>query len=205
MIMKKLAAIFLLLLSPVLALGQTYNSASQQLVTITGVIPTYAAAGSFTPATGVMFAICGSSSRLVVLRSLQLSGTATSASSIVVNLLKTSTQPSAGTAITGTSNDTQDPASTGSAQFYTATPTAGTAIGTLSAFTMGLPPPSGITGLQVPTFLQNPQGQKPIILRGVNQCVELQTSSAIPSGTSLQVSVGWTEEKSFPPYPAIGQ
>jgi len=181
--------------------AQRVNSAGQQLVSITGIIPTYAASGTFAATTGVLFSICGSATKTVVLRSLQISGTATSVGTLVLNIIKTSSAPTGGTSIsiTPTAFDTNSSAATATATAYTAAPTAGMAIGTVGAFAQIFPAPTTGGGAnQIPGPIVVPQGSQPIILRGTSQCAELQTSSSALTGASLSVSLVWTEESYFP-------
>lgn len=176
------------------------NSAGQQMVSITGVLPTYAASSTFAATTGVLFSLCGSNSSVVVVRAFQISGTAGSIGTQVLNLVKTSTTPTGGTSatVTPTPFDSNNAASTSSAKSYTAAPTAGTAIGTIEAFSFTFPTATGgnaSTG--IPPLQTVPQGSQPVVLRGANQCVEIQTSSASVSAT-LSVTATWTEEAYFP-------
>lgn len=210
--MKRLLAFLLAFLAsvagaqvnPLAIVSPRYNSANQQLVTITGVIATYGVGGTFVPASGVLFAVCGSATKTVVLRSLQISGTATTVGTLVMNLIKTSTAPTGGTPVSvpATSYDSNDAAPTATATAYTAAPTAGTAIGTFAAFSESfLTAGGGQATSQVPGVITVPQGSKPIILRGTGQCVELSTPSVALSGGSISVSASWTEEPFFPTSP----
>ena len=178
------------------------NSVGQTLVSTTGIIPTYSAAGTFAATTGVLFYVCGSSTATVVLRSLQISGTGSSVGTQVMNLIKTSTAPSGGTpvSITPTPFDSNNAAATATAAAYTAAPTGGTSVGNVGTFSFTFPTPTGTNGAGgiIPPLIVTPQGSQPLILRGATQCVELQTSSSAVSGESLSVTATWTEESFFP-------
>ena len=173
------------------------NAGGAEINDPSGVEASYAAAASFTPAAGVLAAVCGSATKIVALRGLIISGTASTAGTLVINLIKTSTAPSAGTAITPVPEDSNDAASTASAAYYTSAPTAGTPIGTMDSFSVGFPTPTAV-GLQIPATIAPPPSRKPIILRGTGQCLEVQTSSSALTGGSMQTTVTWTESATYP-------
>jgi len=184
--------------------GSSYkiNSAGQQLVSITGIIPTYSAAGMFGATTGVLFDICGSATKTVVIRAVQISGTASTLGTLNLNFIKTSTAPTGGTggSITPVPADSNNAAATASVMAYTATPTPGTPVGTFLSFSQTFPTPTtGGAANVIPAPTSVPQGAQPIVLRGTSQCAELQTSSSALTGMSMSVSVVWTEEAFFPP------
>ena len=173
------------------------NAAGAQLTDATSIEPSYAATASFAATTGVLGAICGSSSKVVIVRSVLAGGTATSAGSQIMNLLKTSTAPSAGTAVTPVPVDSNDAAGTALVEYYTSAPTPGTSIGSVATFSMGFPPPASL-GIQLPSLLYPAPGRKPVILRGPSQCLEFQTSSSALTGEMMQISIDWTEEPTAP-------
>jgi hypothetical protein len=173
------------------------NASAVPLNDTTGVEPSYSAAASFSATTGVMFAVCGSATKVVELRSLLLGGTATTAGSQIINLVKTSTAPGAGTAITPTAMDTLSATATATAQYYTSAPAAGTAIGPIDIFQMGFPVATSL-GIQLPSLLVPAAGRQPIVLRGTGQCIEVQTNSSALTGELMQVTITWTEGTTAP-------
>jgi len=203
-----LAAIYAFMAAPIAEAQVSYgsagrvNSVGQTLVSTTGIIPSYAAAGTFAATTGVLFVICGSDTATVVLRSLQISGTGSSVGTQVMNILRTSSAPTGGTAVVVTPGalDSNNAASTATAKAYTAAPTGGTAVASLGAFSFTFPTPTGGNGAGgiIPPLIITPQGSQPFILRGSTQCAELQTSSTAVAGESLSVTATWTEEAYFP-------
>jgi hypothetical protein len=174
------------------------NFAGSPLADNTSILPSYASSASFAATTGVLFAACGSATKVLVIRSLLIGGTATTAGFQVMNLIKTSTDPSAGTAVTPTPADANDAAATGTASYYTSAPTAGTPVGTSDVFPLGFPATAAIAGTQLFATLTPAPGRKPIILRGTSQCLEVQTSSAALTGESLQITLTWTEGTTAP-------
>ena len=172
--------------------GAARNSAGALYISTAGLLPTYSAAASFTPASGVLSQVCGSATKTVHLKQIIIAGTASSAGTLVLNVIKKSTAPSGGTgtAVTPVSVDDVDAASGASFKYYTAAPTAGTAIGTVASFSLGFPTTAGY---QIPAIFQDASNTKPLTLRGAAECAELQTSSSALTGGNIQVTVTWTE------------
>ena len=153
---------------------------------------TFSAAASFAPPVGVLFAICGSATKVIHLIGVNFSGTDTTSSTITVSMLRTSTAPSAGTVLPNVSWDTNNSAPTATVQYYTAAPTPGTSLGALRVFDLSLPSGTTATGTQGAITVQPSPFGSPVALRGTNQCVEFYTASST-TGVTIQVSQIWYE------------
>lgn len=179
--------------------NQPVNAANVPYVSTEGIQPSYAASASFAGTTGVLFAVCGSSTQIVAVRGISITGTAGQIGTLILQVVKTSTAPSAGTAVTRVPLDSSTAAATATVYDYTTAPTAGTAIGSTYQFTQFFPTVSGgNANNQSPRVLTPEPGLRPMILRGTSQCMELYTASAALTSPSLQVSVSWTESATFP-------
>lgn len=184
------------LLAPAGAMAQTPSYQSPPLQRAT-----YAASfvGLSVPQTAAMDAVCltGSSTRIIRVKHVEVSGTDATAQIANVVLVKRSTANSGGTSTTATVAplDSANSAATAVLRGYTAAPTSGTSVGTVKAGTLVLNAATGTTsGLQGWVF--NPQTlTQEVVLRGVAQqaCVNIP-AALTTAGASLNVSVMWTEQ-----------
>lgn len=163
-----------------------------------GTKATYSAATiAFTPvATATDFeCIIGSGTKTVRVLRLQISGIASSATSVDVQLIKRSTANSGSTpvALTAVPNDSNDASATATVNTYTSSnPTTGTAVGTVRGAKLNLGA-TGAAGAIVWDFTRN--NDQGIVLRGTSQSLCFNwNGAAVPSGTSLDFDNEWSEE-----------
>lgn len=170
------------------------------------VVPTYHAVGvaiAVGTAPTDVACITGSATKVIRLKKVRLSGTASTAINISVYLTKHIVADTGGTPATGTAlptaypMDSTNPAATATLQAYTANPTVADAASTVTnSATLFLPVTSTASGQNAVIFDWGSGGiaiQGPI-LRGVAQqvCVNLNGVTA-PSSGLLNVQWVWTE------------
>jgi hypothetical protein len=139
----------------------------------------------------------GSATKLVKVRQLIVTGTATAASNILMNLIRRSTAATAGTPTiqTQAKRDTNDPAATSVLTTFAANPApVGTLVSTVDGARLNIAPAAngGIDRLILVYSWLNDKG---IVLRGVNDflCLNL-TGAAWPSGGAIDFQLTVTEE-----------
>jgi hypothetical protein len=140
------------------------------------------------------FSLVGSSSKVVRLLYVQISGIATAAASRDIQLVKRSTANSGGTLTNPTpcQHDSNDAAVSATVQLYSANPTLGSSAGVARAAVLNL---GAAGGAGVITWDFTNRNDKALVLRGVAQSLNLNfVGQAVPSGTSIDVSITWTEE-----------
>lgn len=151
-----------------------------------------------TSATTVVAQITGSASTVVRVTKVRVSATeATAAAYHNVQIVKSSTAIAGGTPVAGTKvpNDSSNAAATNTVQGFSATPTAGTAVGTVRAAKLFCPvtgtPAAGGNEL-IFDFGQLAQA---IVLRGVAQSLDVKINGETPANAgSWNISFEWTEE-----------
>lgn len=154
----------------------------------------------FTPvatATDVLV-LTGSATKTIRVTKVTISGDATANAIFDVYLTKRTTADTGGTFTnpTPTPSDTADGAATGTLYLYTANPSA---LGTGSALegdhillVNATAPTAQTQRLQ---YTWGTRNDKPPVLRGVAQSLTVNLSgNAVPAGTSLYISIEWTEE-----------
>lgn len=165
---------------------------------------TYSAATTAKTATAAgtapWFTICGSSTKTIRVQRFQVSGSvATAAVYADVELIKTSTATSSGTAVTLTQvpHDSVSAAGTASkVNYYSALATAGSAVGAIASRTVFLPITATVTLDTSPVEIDFRQHMETegIILRGTAQCLEASFGTTTTNVPTLTVEVTWTEE-----------
>jgi hypothetical protein len=133
-------------------------------------------------------------SKVIRLTRIQVTGTATTATTLDVTLVRRSTADTAGTSTTPTivPHDSGNPAVTATVKAYTVAPTAGTLVGIICAEKLLLAVPAATGGeSQVEWIFGNRPSQSPVLRAAGLFAV---TISAIPSGGSMTISMEWTEE-----------
>lgn len=167
-------------------------------VSTEGTKPTYSCSVvGFTPAANAtdFFQIVGSSTKVVRVLKVVVSGTASSAATVDVLLVKRTTANSGGTstqpAIAG--HDSNDPTATAVVNAYTANPSGlGTSAGNIGARKLNLGA-SGSAGTVEWEFTT--RTDKGVVLRGTSQSLNLNwNGAAVPAGTNLAIEVQFTEE-----------
>ncbi len=144
---------------------------------------------------GDCFVLTGSATKIVRLTRVQVTGTATTATTLDVTLVRRSTADSAGTSTTPTivKHDSGSAAATAVAKAYTVAPTAGTLVGAICSEKLLLAVPAASGGeSQVEWIFGNRPAQSPV-LRGILEFFAI-TISAIPAGGSMNISFEWSEE-----------
>lgn len=150
----------------------------------------------FTPAATAtdFWQIVGSGTKLVRILRISISGFATAAISVDVQLLRRSTASTGGTptAATIALHDSNDPAATAVVNSFAANPTLGTIAGVLRTAKLNLGATGAAGRIEWDFGTRNSKG---IVLRGVAQQLALNwTGAAVPSGTLLTIDVEATEE-----------
>lgn len=151
---------------------------------------------SVTPAATAtdIWTLLGSSTKIVRLLKLIISGLATAAATVDIQLIIRSTADSAGTATTPVlvANDSNSSAATAVVSLYSANPTLGTGVGTIRARKLNLGA-VGAAGLIEWKFSDT--NTQAIVLRGTSQqlCVNWN-GAAVPAGTSIDIEAEFTEE-----------
>lgn len=164
-------------------------------------ISTYTAATTLKTATaagtGPFFSICGSSTKTVRVQRVFVQGQcATAAVNADLQLRKTSTATSAGTAVTLTAvphDSTAASATVGLVNYYTALATTGTNVGMVGAHVVFLPVAPALGSSDVFDFT-TPGWAEGVVLRGTAQCLEASFGTTTTNAPTLSVMVTWTEE-----------
>ena len=190
----------------ILSAGVAFAGTDYEGVTLgdnTSITPTYSASADITgPALGVWFSLCGSSTEVIAVRGVRISGqaTSTSYSAAIIDLIKTSSAPTGGTSSTAPNAifDSNDSAPTATAKYYTAAPTAGTAAGYPALLAVGFPTQATEGASGIPAKWEPSPGEKPIVLRGASQCLEINGLTSPLTLATVLVTVDWTEVPSFP-------
>jgi hypothetical protein len=162
-----------------------------QKVTYSAVATGLATLGS----AGVLLTLTGSASKTIRITRIEMSGIATSATTLEFVLNKYSTAATggtAGTAPTIVAHDSTDAAATAAAAIYTAAPTAGTLVGAVRAAKVNLGTSAAAGQMQAWNFGDRP-GARSLVLRGAAQQIGITTSAAA-SGSSVDIAVEWVEE-----------
>lgn len=207
--MKLRYALAAALLSIPLALG-TYNALAQcpgincvfnQVIAIPvdGIRTTYAiSVRGLVPATNAsdIVEFCGSATKTVRITKISVGGRATSAASVDLTLVKRSTANSGGTATNPTRvpYDASAGAASATVSAYTANPTLGTAVGSISTKQLFL---GNLTTGAPGADAQWTFGDRPataVILRAAAQCLGISFNSGTASGGLLDAELEWTEE-----------
>jgi hypothetical protein len=150
----------------------------------------------FTPAASATdFAqIAGSGSKTIRVTRISISGIATAAATVDIQLLKRSTANTGGTptSVTLVPHDSNDAAATGTVTSYGANPTTGTLTGAIRAQKLNLGA-AGAAGLLVWDFTA--RNSKGIVLRGAAQSLCLNwNGGSVPSGAVISADIEFTEE-----------
>lgn len=141
-----------------------------------------------------IFTLVGSATKVGRLLRIAISGFATSAISLDIQLIKRTTANSGGTSAQPTiaQYDSNDAAPTCVVNTYSANPTTGTSGGVVRAAKLNLGA-TGAAGSIVWDFTT--RNGKGLVLRGIAQLYALNwNGAAVPSGTLLDMDVEFTEE-----------
>lgn len=159
---------------------------------------TYAAfIPSFAPAatpTDIM-QLTGSASKTIRLRLITVTGTATAASNIILNLVRRSTlSTGAGSTPTVVTRDSADDAPSATLQTFSANPTLGTSAGIFDGGRLNIAPAAN-GSIDRLIFQYSWYNDKAPVLRTANDAICLNLGGAAwPSGGVLDVSFVWSED-----------
>lgn len=166
--------------------------------------PTYSAATTARTATaagtGPWFTICGSATKTVRVQRFAVSGTSATAVHFGdVELIKTSTATSSGTAVTlnKVPHDSGSAASTANlVNFYSTLATPGSAVGAIASRVIFIPLSTSPVMMSAPTEIdfRNHNEAEGVVLRGIAQCLEASFGTTTTDAPTLSVEVMWTEE-----------
>jgi hypothetical protein len=149
-----------------------------------------------TPASaGDAVCISGSATKIVRIKRISISGFSGTAETPTIALVLRSAVNTGGTSTSpaAIAMDENNPTATASLKAYTAVPTtAGTAIGTLRAASIGLLA-AGAAASPVTWTFDPTQLQQDVVLRGVAQSACVNFPSAPTNAATLNVDVTWTE------------
>jgi hypothetical protein len=141
------------------------------------------------------FTIIGSATKTVRVTRVQLSGFATGAATLPIELLMRSVADTTGTFTNPTAvpHDRNSAAGTAVVAAYTVNPGAlGALVGIVRAGQLNLGAPGGAGALVWDFTTRNGQG---LVLRGITDNLALNwLGAAVPAGTKLAVDIEWTEE-----------
>lgn len=148
--------------------------------------------------------ICGSASSLVKVTRMRISGRATAAAGMDVQVIKRSaantggtinaSAPWSGSFVTGFNYDTADAAPTALTATWTANPTLGTQVGVIDSAQVALSVAATTVGGAITNFDFGNRPGKAVTLRGAAQCLSLNLNAQTFAGNLLDVSIEWTEE-----------
>lgn len=165
-----------------------------------GTLATYSAAVSLLNVTSSptdIFLIKGSASKIVKINRLFFSGTQNNASTIDLLLVKRTADNTAGTrsSITAVSHDSTDAAATVQVFSYTANASAlGTSAGTIRAVSVNIPNKNSVGSITSAILELSQPPQKSIILNNANEYLAINLNAVSIAGSSLNITVDWTEE-----------
>lgn len=148
--------------------------------------------------------ICGSATTLVKVTRFRISGRATAAAGMDVQIVKRSaantggtinaSAPWSGSFVTGFAYDTNFTAGTALTATWTANPTLGTSIGVIDSAQVGLSVAATTLGGPVTEFNFGNRPSGAVALRGAAQCLSMNLNASTYAGNLLDVSMEWTEE-----------
>lgn len=144
-----------------------------------------------------IFTIKGSGTKTIRVTKIRFSGSATSSAIGDLVILKRSSADTGGTSTNPTMvpHDSADSAATATVNAYTANPTLGTLIGSISTLKTALPSATtpAFTGsaIDIPYGLRN---ERDIVLRGTAEQCAINLNGQTITGSSLDLDITWTEE-----------
>lgn len=143
-----------------------------------------------------IFEIIGSATKLVRIKSIQISGSATAAAAIDINIVKRSTANTVGTstAPTAVPHDSNNLAATAALKAYTVNPTLGASVGVIRSIKPTITTP-GAAIVNVPNVFEfGNNGNQNIILRAVTETLAINFNGQTIAGNLFDINITWTEE-----------
>jgi len=145
-----------------------------------------------------VFTIAGSASKTIRVRQILVSGFATSATSVALNIIRRSAANTGGTSVAQTAGkrDVNDDNATASLLLYSANPSGlGTSAGIIDGGRLGLVAASGVSQIDRINFQYGWLNEKAPVLRGATDLLALNFGGAgWPAGGTLDIAIWWTEE-----------
>jgi len=178
-----------------------HGSGGVQVNTI-GTVATYrAVVADLTPAASATDAtiLCGSATKTIQVTGIEASADTTNPASMdfYVNLRSASDVGGTSAVVSSVALDqTPDSAATASLLKFTANPSS-VGAGVLIVGSHYATPAATATGYPIPQWIETfgTRGTKPVVLRGVNQCLAFGFNGAtIPAGASVYINWEWTEQ-----------
>jgi hypothetical protein len=149
-------------------------------------------------AAGDAVVICGSATKTVRIKRVELSGTDATAQSATVKAIVRSAANTGGTSTTATNvpRDSNNAAATAVVKAYTAIPTPGAAVGDVRDSILALPDGATLLAGAPLAWDFNPSNlTQEVVLRGVAQCFAVNFPNALSTaGASLRWNIDWTEQ-----------
>lgn len=175
------------------------DSVGSLYINSSGRKPSYRAATTFTTAgspTDVLI-LNGSSTKVIKVRNITITGTNTNNTNVLIDLVKRSTANTGGTSATVTAvpNDSNSAAASAVVTSYTANPTLGTTVGTVGNGHTFFPVLGSTNISQIREFVLFSAISEPIVLRGTAEGLAVNFRGATPGGTTVvAIKIEWTEE-----------
>lgn len=171
---------------------------AQQMTPLDGCRQTYSAASTLPLAASAtdVFTLTGSASKTIRITLIRLSGLATTAITVPVQLIKRASVNTGGTISTNTAvpHDSTNATATATCVSYTANPaTLGTTVGALRADKVNF----GLTASDTSPIIVWDFGIRPsqaLVLRGATEVIAISMATITVTGGSLSVDIEWTEE-----------
>ena len=141
-----------------------------------------------------IFTITGSTGKVIDVIEVEISAVQTTASNILIQLVKRSTANTGGgtpTTATNVPHDSRSAAATATVRSYTANPTLGTAVGTMRA-QRALVPAAGTATAEIPVEWTFVDGQ-PVSLRGATEVLAVNLNGVTVTGGSFNCYIVWKE------------
>ena len=144
---------------------------------------------------GDILTITGSATKTVYVTRIDIDGIQTTASQILILMIKRSTADTGGTSTSPNKVplDSLSAAATATVLAYTVNPTLGTAIGTTTSARVFVPAAATATDAQGISILYGQIGEQQMILRGITQVLAVNLNSVTIAGASININVEWTE------------
>ena len=156
-----------------------------------------ACTGFFTPAASAtdIFRISGSASKTIIVTKIEVIHNEVANTHDKLYVIKRSTAASGGTSTTATNvpMDSSDAAGTAVVKSYTANPTTGTSIGTISVISLNAGAFGEAHDQSVPKYTATLIGKAPV-LRGTAQGLAINANGSTLTAPSICITVEWTEE-----------
>ena len=139
--------------------------------------------------------ITGSASKTIAITRIDIDGVQTTASQIILFFIRRSTADTGGTFTSPAliPLSTLSTAATATVLAYTANPTVGTVVGTMSANRLFVPGAATTSDAQGLSVAYGALSQQPLSLRGIRQVLAINLNGVTIAGGSVNINIEWTE------------